>query len=698
MNNLIKRPVLISRNKLVSVLSKCQPALALRPVSQSIIRQYSEDVGSHSKSELKKLHKLYEKFYLENDSKLESDSEINYNAEMVSETKSTETIPWYMRKKSENAARQQEVKIQKYMPAILPENAPAELKPLLKFMISELGVEDIKVFDLRNNEEPMAFGGNSITILANGKSDRHLIKAGLGLHKWVKETYEVVPYTEGIIRKGAMLLTQRRLKKKAKKALRGPDSAEVLAAPSSEWILLETKLSGISVHFLSAEKRQELDLESLWQKEQERLIEDSQTEENLSAIYTPKNKKPSWDSNSKRSYHTFSRTLNQDQSIRSYSTDNSSIFSSNITKDNKQIFDDLKTATLEGDYKRALCLHKALPCDFVQDGQLAEYLAMKSLINFTTTHIDASRSLLSGTKEEISEFLKLFQNLFPINPTLVHWRLALQFLIACHEVNYQAFPASVFVDQLTIQQASGSPVSLDDILIVINELIKSPEFGGAIWEGSKSSAAWTQVCDKRFRIIQGLVDNIISLGALPFFKKEIILTLLFRLCIQNSSEIKTPQTIINFSDINLDGTSINQGSQSTQDVLSRVPIDKRALAVLDMIGQNNTDMTISFLVLAFSGLANAQHWSRFWKLWREVVLANVDVNGFLIELISGLVASSGQGHAISHFLGNEWIQMGKQMGGSISITPNLAHNLTQCLSIIDPNGNCYRDLRSQLSQ
>ncbi|KAH3671828.1 hypothetical protein OGAPHI_000014 [Ogataea philodendri] len=128
-------------------------------------------------------------------------------------------------------------------------------------------MSNIEVFDLRNPRDPDSVneGAQEVAdfmVVATGKSAKHLQKATLELNLFVKHQLKSLTSNEGLLSTAQLAKFRRRLLKRGKK---GPSYAmNDYGAAANTWVMVDCKDDNIAVHLLTEERRDDLDLESLW--------------------------------------------------------------------------------------------------------------------------------------------------------------------------------------------------------------------------------------------------------------------------------------------------------------------------------------------------------------------------------------------------------------------------------------------------
>lgn len=195
-------------------------------------------------------------------------------------------VPWYLQVESPQGKPQPLSERQK-IPE-LPETPPPILEPLLQQISVDLGMDDLKLLDLRKLDPPPALGANLLMIIGTARSEKHLHVSADRLCRWLRSTYKLRPDADGLLGRNELKL---KLKRKAKRAKlmgtaadeTGDDgvrtgwvcvdvgvvepSEDAVEAPQREnFIGFGRRVDGIRivVQMLTEEKREQIDLEHLW--------------------------------------------------------------------------------------------------------------------------------------------------------------------------------------------------------------------------------------------------------------------------------------------------------------------------------------------------------------------------------------------------------------------------------------------------
>lgn len=175
-------------------------------------------------------------------------------------------VPWYLRE--ENTPQVQEIK-KSALPE-LPESASESLSEFVRLAAEEYGLTDIEIFDLSTlpEDHPKSTSVQSYDkyiVLGTGKSEKHLYKAAYELKHHIKHHYNCLPVVEGMVSNSIGKVARRRL---AKRVSRGPPATHsTYGIGANTWVSCDTGVDGITIHMLTKERRQELNLEQLYSEQ-----------------------------------------------------------------------------------------------------------------------------------------------------------------------------------------------------------------------------------------------------------------------------------------------------------------------------------------------------------------------------------------------------------------------------------------------
>ncbi|OQD74890.1 hypothetical protein PENDEC_c009G06860 [Penicillium decumbens] len=201
-------------------------------------------------------------------------------------------VPWYLQE--EPPVTETRPVTEGHIPEI-PENSPEMLPVLLEYTYKDLGLDSLKLYDLRDLDVPAALGANVIMIIGTARSVKHLNVSADRLCRWLRNKYKLTPYADGLLGRNELKIKLRRKAKRARAAsAAGAYIDEKDDGITTGWICVnagvvdknvpKAELSDIGfegfgqvdtgtsvvVQIFTEEKRADVDLEGLWEKSLER--------------------------------------------------------------------------------------------------------------------------------------------------------------------------------------------------------------------------------------------------------------------------------------------------------------------------------------------------------------------------------------------------------------------------------------------
>ncbi|KAI4132963.1 MAG: hypothetical protein LQ338_000430 [Usnochroma carphineum] len=201
-------------------------------------------------------------------------------------------LPWYMQVQ----APRQEFKSlsdRQRLPE-LPSDPPPLLQVMLEHISVDLGLDDLTLLDLRDIHPPPALGANLMMILGTARSEKHLHVSADRFCRWLRTTHQLSPYADGLLGRGELRLKLKRKNRRARmlNSVGASNSSnnddgirtgwvcvnigtiedgritepESMGQMDGEYVGFSDESSGVKmvVQMLTEEKREELDLETLW--------------------------------------------------------------------------------------------------------------------------------------------------------------------------------------------------------------------------------------------------------------------------------------------------------------------------------------------------------------------------------------------------------------------------------------------------
>jgi hypothetical protein len=240
---------------------------------------------------------------LKNEEVQEEESPAEAAAEAAADTvdrelEETDNVPWYLREQ-EIQPIERPLSDRQKLPD-LPPDPPERLLPILEHISIELGLDDLTLLDLRALDPPPALGANMIMVIGTARSEKHLHVSADRFCRWLRTEYRLRPYADGLLGRNEIKLKQKRKARRAKLiGSVGSDSGDADDGIRTGWVCVnigtieegadgweeavldattkaESENAAITgftslehgtklvVQMMTAEKREELDLESLW--------------------------------------------------------------------------------------------------------------------------------------------------------------------------------------------------------------------------------------------------------------------------------------------------------------------------------------------------------------------------------------------------------------------------------------------------
>jgi len=92
----------------------------------------------------------------------------------------------------------------------LPINPPPSLQGILEHISIDLGLDNLRLLDLRLVDPPPALGANLLMIIGTARSEKHLHVSADRFCRWLRSTYKLRPYADGLLGRNELKLKMRR--------------------------------------------------------------------------------------------------------------------------------------------------------------------------------------------------------------------------------------------------------------------------------------------------------------------------------------------------------------------------------------------------------------------------------------------------------------------------------------------------------
>jgi len=98
----------------------------------------------------------------------------------------------------------------------LPPNAPPSLQGILEHISIDLGLDNLCLLDLRPIDPPPALGTNLLMVIGTARSEKHLHVSADRFCRWLRSTYKLRPYADGLLGRNELKLKMRRKNRRTK--------------------------------------------------------------------------------------------------------------------------------------------------------------------------------------------------------------------------------------------------------------------------------------------------------------------------------------------------------------------------------------------------------------------------------------------------------------------------------------------------
>ncbi|KAI4242165.1 MAG: hypothetical protein L6R40_004208 [Gallowayella cf. fulva] len=201
-------------------------------------------------------------------------------------------LPWYLQVRKPQQEPKSALERQR-LPDLPPEPPPL-LQPMLQHISVDLGLDDLSLLDLRDLDPPPALGANLVMIIGTARSEKHLHVSADRFCRWLRTAHQLTPYADGLLGRGELRLKLKRKNRRARmlNSVGASDSGNTDDGTRTGWVCVNIgaiedgravqqqavdredddyvgfggEISGVKVvvQMLTEEKREELDLETLW--------------------------------------------------------------------------------------------------------------------------------------------------------------------------------------------------------------------------------------------------------------------------------------------------------------------------------------------------------------------------------------------------------------------------------------------------
>ena len=429
------------------------------------------------------------------------------------------SVPWYLQ--VETPKRQISPLSDRQRLPELPPNPPTLLQPILEHTSIELGLDDLTLFDLRKLDPPAALGANLLMVIGTARSEKHLHVSADRLCRWLRTTHGLRPYADGLLGRNELKLKLRRKNRRAKLlgSVGSSDSSDRDDGVRTSWVCVNigaieestedviepegfvgfgsrgTEVR-VVVQMLTEEKRELLDLESLWggflrrqeKKETEdlRLLQEYQQEEevgpiplvnerpmsDISSVGAPSYlKSPMTIQTQSRGLHTSARSHSRAEDTQEqpdYIGLDSSCVEPRLQAPSRNNTEPLRNT------EHSASSDQVSPKQEDHFSAVGDLLALRTHLNYLKSlpRKDAIEVLGRGPNDHDStSFLTSFYGSYPLFPSAEHWKCRLDLHCYAAEIRHWRYGTGNLLNQFVEMRASGVNISEATFIKLLRTII-----------------------------------------------------------------------------------------------------------------------------------------------------------------------------------------------------------------------------------
>ena len=577
----------------------------------------------------------------------------------------------------------------------LPENPPVLLQPLLEHISIDIGLDDLTLLDLRNLDPPPALGANLLMVIGTARSEKHLHVSADRFCRWLRTNYKLKPYADGLLGRNELKLKLRRKARRAK--LLGSVGSSETGNPDdgirTGWVCVNVgviaEVEGASeedmvadgfvgfgglpegvklvVQMLTEEKREELDLESLWggflrrqRRKAEREAEKSLLEKEEEVGSTCRSGKiPIADlspltANSptiptrhllsqRRCFHTSTRhdggnvlergarTAENQETVLEPSVKNMESSEHDSDERHRNLFD----KTIHSLGLRGLVEY----LETLNDGDIITALG-KGAQDFSSTSDFGSTS-----------FLTAFNHQIPLFPETHHWQCRFDLINLALRVNHPGYSAIDVLNLLRQMQMSATTIPASILESVFSTLANHASELAAKSDNSQLSP-------------EAVLDLLIEL------MEEMSL---------RSHEILNEAICVNLLKV-LTKIFLDTGFQDDSRIRKHAIV--RFVRVLDKKRVHFTRVESHLQILTC--LSSSEHWVEYWRHWRGMARRMQRRSAELYAMMFRQIARTRhRSHCINAL--RDWVPEMDIEQPKVLLSPNLARAIIECVRVAEPS-------------
>ncbi|CUS15767.1 unnamed protein product [Tuber aestivum] len=590
------------------------------------------------------------------------------------------SVPWYLRVKTPVSKFHPLAERQTLPP--LPEDPPPALQAVLTQLSGEEGIDYLKVLDLRALDPAPALGENIVMIIGTARSGRQLHMCSDRICRWLRKEFGMRPFADGLVGRGELKLQQRRARRRGKLTI-----AQSGIEEAAGWVCITAGSQGLVIQLFTRNKREEIDLESLWGKELERDAKKREAEQRVAEGKEQgtfgafgrglSTRFPIPGSVQARAFHSQSR--HPSQMVTEFPAGNLVRFAEDRIN--------VDTHVRKGHYWR-LVPRVSEAFDPDADLKNAAYL-MEAHINHLRNKFrgnNYSGKLTGGCKllgqgiedRTSTEFLQSYFKYFPKRPPPTHLRLHLQFLTETNRIAPERYPLSEITSFL---KTLPEPVPAELYYICMRAIADSPEHRSYKIPASEAAAL-------RLSLIQGLAEHFDPTSTLSRRIPE------FQFCKFRALVHKAVTQVLLAAKTVCSMRRAEAGKEADGAIkkfnirVGTYPLDPRLIKVeRESIEQKCQSYAIrEYTEQVMAAYVAADHWTALWNRWKNLKYMSVRRDQEFYELLIGLVVVGAKQKEGVYAARHIWNDMRRETP-KVPMTAGIAKGLLAVVQLAERDSN-----------
>jgi len=596
-----------------------------------------------------------------------------------------ESVPWYLRAKAPISKFHPLAERQVLPP--LPEDPPPALQAVLTQLSEGEGIDYLKVLDLRALDPPPALGEDVVMIIGTARSGRQLHMCSDRLCRWLRKEFGMRPFADGLVGRGELKLQERRARRRGRLT-----AAQSGIEEAAGWVCITAGGQGLVIQLFTRDKREEVDLESLWGKELERDTKKREAERRVA------------EGEEQGTFGAFGRGLStrfpipgsvQARAFHSSSKQPSQAAAEPPAGSLVRFAEELinvGTHVRKGHYWR-LVPRVSEAFDPDADLKNAAYL-MEAHINHLRNKFRGNNYsgkitrgcelLGQGVVDRTStQFLQSYFRYFPEHPAPAHLRLHLRFLIETNRINPEKYPLSEVTSFL---KAFPAPVPAELYYMCMRAIADSPEHRSYTLPAPEAATL-------RLSLIQDLAEHFDPASTLSHHIPE------FQFCKFRALAHDAVMAVL-LAAKTVCSTKRAEAGKAADGAIKHFGIrvgtyalDPRLVKIeRESIEQKRHSYAIrEYVEQAMAAYVAADHWTALWNRWKNLKYMSVRRDQGFYELLIGLVVLGAKQKEGVYAARHIWNDMERETP-PVSMTPGIAKGLLAVVQLAERDSSASGEL------